>query len=100
MKIRPVSDLRNNYPLIENELKKEGVVYLTKNGYASAVILGVDQYAALSGCTDKPVARKESSVSSRGFLKKYANPELIDLEKNAGRMHAAKKYQAMNSEVK
>jgi len=37
-RIRPVSDLRNKYPEIENEIQK-GPVYLTKNGYGSSVIV-------------------------------------------------------------
>ena len=100
MIIRPVSDLRNNYPVIENELKEAGAVYLTKNGYASAVILGMDEYTALSGNMDRPVARKKSSGSSRGLFKNYANPDLIPLEKDAGRIHAMKKYQMKDSEAK
>ena len=37
-RIRPVSDLRNKYPDVENEIKN-GPVYLTKNGYGSSVIV-------------------------------------------------------------
>lgn len=37
-RIRPVSDLRNKYPEVENEIKN-GPVYLTKNGYGSSVIV-------------------------------------------------------------
>lgn len=99
MIIRPVSDLRNNYPLIENDLKESGTVYLTKNGYASAVLLGMDEYAALSRNMDRPVVKKKSSDKARGFLSKYANPDLIELEKEAGKLHALKKF-ATNAEVK
>ena len=37
--IRPVSDLRNKYPEIEElVLKEDEAVYLTKNGYGSMVV--------------------------------------------------------------
>lgn len=45
--IRPVSDLRNNYNEIESIVKKGEAVYLTKNGYGTMVVLGIEQYAAL-----------------------------------------------------
>jgi len=46
--IRPVSDLRNNYPLIEDIVvnKKEPVI-LTKNGYGSVVIIDLEEYERL-----------------------------------------------------
>ena len=38
--IRPVSDLRNKFPEIEETVLKTGEpVYLTKNGYGSSVIV-------------------------------------------------------------
>ncbi|MBQ4265664.1 MAG: type II toxin-antitoxin system Phd/YefM family antitoxin, partial [Clostridia bacterium] len=46
--IRPVSDLRNKFPEIEDIVKKGSPVYLTKNGYGSMVVLSLEQYAALT----------------------------------------------------
>ena len=46
--IRPVSDLRNNFTEIERIVKKGHPVYLTKNGYGTMVVLGLEQYAALT----------------------------------------------------
>ncbi len=47
--IRPVSDLRNKYPEIENlVLKEDEAVYLTKNGYGSMVVMSLKKYAKLS----------------------------------------------------
>ncbi len=44
--IRPVSDLRNKYPEIEDlVLKEDEAVYLTKNGYGSMVVLSLKKYA-------------------------------------------------------
>lgn len=46
--IRPVSDLRNKFTEIESLVKEGEAVYLTKNGYGSMVVLGLEQYAALT----------------------------------------------------
>ena len=49
IQIRPVSDLRNKFPEIEDLVLKSGQpVYLTKNGYGSMVLLSLEQYAALT----------------------------------------------------
>ena len=46
--IRPVSDLRNKYPEIEElVLKEDEAVYLTKNGYGSMVVMSIEKYAKL-----------------------------------------------------
>lgn len=46
--IRPVSDLRNKYPEIENlVLKEDESVYLTKNGYGSMVVMSLNKYSKL-----------------------------------------------------
>ena len=46
--IRPVSDLRNKYPEIEElVLKEDEAVYLTKNGYGSMVVMSIEKYADL-----------------------------------------------------
>ena len=45
--IRPVSDLRNKYPEIEEEVLTTGSpVFLTKNGYGSMVVMSLAQYSA------------------------------------------------------
>ncbi len=49
LNIRPVSDLRNKYPEIEDTVLKSGQpVILTKNGYGSMVVLSLEQYSALT----------------------------------------------------
>ncbi|MBE5822247.1 MAG: type II toxin-antitoxin system Phd/YefM family antitoxin [Clostridiales bacterium] len=46
--IRPVSDLRNKYPEIEDlVLREEKTIYLTKNGYGSMVVMSLDKYSEL-----------------------------------------------------
>ena len=47
--IRPVSDLRNKFPEIENLVLESGEpVYLTKNGYGSMVVMSIEQFSALT----------------------------------------------------
>ena len=46
--IRPVSDLRNKYPEIEDlVLNEDEAVYLTKNGYGSMVVLSLEKYSKI-----------------------------------------------------
>lgn len=47
--IRPVSDLRNKFPEIEETiLQSNSPVFLTKNGYGTMVLLSIEQYAELT----------------------------------------------------
>ncbi len=49
MNIRPVSDLRNKFPEIEDVVLNTGEpVFLTKNGYGSMVVMSLEQYSALT----------------------------------------------------
>ena len=94
--IRPVSDLRNKYPEIEESLKTLGAVYLTKNGYGTAVLVDIEKYEELTG-EASPVSEpkfkpKAKAGEFRGILHKYANPDLIGLEKDAARLHVLEKY--------
>lgn len=49
IQIRPVSDLRNKFPEIENVVNGGQPVYLTKNGYGAMVVLSLEQYSKLIG---------------------------------------------------
>ncbi len=48
IQIRPVSDLRNKFPEIEEMVNEGKPVYLTKNGYGAMVVLSLEQYAYLT----------------------------------------------------
>lgn len=53
MVIRPVSDLRNKFPEIEEVVMNTGEpVFLTKNGYGSMVVMSLDQYSALADAVE------------------------------------------------
>ncbi len=52
--IRPVSDLRNKYPEIEDlVLKEDEAVYLTKNGYGTMVVLSLEKYSEMLKALDE-----------------------------------------------
>lgn len=47
--IRPVSDLRNKFPEIEETVIDSGApVFLTKNGYGTMVLMSIEQYSELT----------------------------------------------------
>ena len=48
IQIRPVSDLRNKFPEIENLVSEGQPVYLTKNGYGAMVVMSLAKYADIT----------------------------------------------------
>lgn len=47
--IRPVSDLRNKFPEVEETVINSNTpVFLTKNGYGTMVLMSIKQYSALT----------------------------------------------------
>ena len=47
--IRPVSDLRNKFPEIEETvINSNSPVFLTKNGYGTMVLMSIEQYSSLT----------------------------------------------------
>lgn len=84
--IRPVSDLRNKYPEIEDLVLKENeAVYLTKNGYGSMVVLSLEKYAEMLDeiQVDKTLEEKFGSVNVDKMLKETEieldNPDAVYL---------------------
>ena len=74
--IRPVSDLRNKFPEIENTVLKNGEpVYLTKNGYGSMVLLSLEQYAALTD--DVELALDEADKAAELSEVRYSGDEVF-----------------------
>ncbi len=51
--IRPVSDLRNKFPEIEELVRNGDPVYLTKNGYGAMVVMSMEQFSALTDETER-----------------------------------------------
>lgn len=77
LNIRPVSDLRNKFPEIENTvLKNNEPVYLTKNGYGSMVLLSLEQYAALTD--DVELALDEADKAAELSDIRYSGHEVFN----------------------
>ena len=61
--IRPVSDLRNHFSEVEEEVLSRGEpVFLTKNGYGSMVLLSLEQYETLTN--DVELALEEADQAA------------------------------------
>ena len=64
MDIRPVSDLRNNYPEIEKAVQANGHVFLTKNGYGSMVVISIEEYSRLVNNVELALDKADKAAKS------------------------------------
>ncbi|MBW9212566.1 MULTISPECIES: type II toxin-antitoxin system Phd/YefM family antitoxin [Terrabacteria group] len=63
--IRPVSDLRNKFPEIEETvLGSNAPVFLTKNGYGTMVLMSVEQYSALTDDVERKLDEADTFAAS------------------------------------
>lgn len=81
--IRPVSDLRNKFPEIEDLVKQGDPVYLTKNGYGSMVVLSLEQYAALTDEIELKLDEADKAASMTDV--RYTEEEVFSRVR--GRIH-------------
>lgn len=63
--IRPVTDLRNRYSDVENDLIK-GPVVLTKNGYGASVLISVEMFDRLNKKLEiyEAITQSESEIDA------------------------------------
>ena len=62
--IRPVSDLRNKFPeLEETVMESNEPVFLTKNGYGTMVLLTIEQYSALTDDTERKLDEADAAAA-------------------------------------
>ena len=74
--IRPVSDLCNKFPEIEDTVLKSGEpVFLTKNGYGSMVLMSLEQYAQLTDPVE--LALEEADQASALSDVRYSSGEVF-----------------------
>ena len=64
LNIRPVSDLRNKYPEIEQLVLGGEEVYLTKNGYGSMVVMSIEQYSKLTDALEMKLDEADYQAES------------------------------------
>lgn len=84
--IRPVSDLRNKFTEIEENVKKGEPVYLTKNGYGSMVVLSLEQYAALTDEIEMKLDEADKAAAADSV--RYTEDEVFSRVRN--RIHERK----------
>ena len=63
MNIRPVSDLRNHYSDVEEQVNTQGPVFLTKNGYGSMVVMNINQFDHLNGGIEQALDAADSQAA-------------------------------------
>lgn len=63
--IRPVSDLRNKFPEIEETvINTDSPVFLTKNGYGTMVLMSVEQYSKLTDNFERKLDQADQIAES------------------------------------
>ena len=79
--IRPVSDLRNNFTEIESIVKNGEPVYLTKNGYGTMVVMGIEQYSSLTEMIERKLdeADKFAEIDST----RYTEDEVFERDRKS-----------------
>ena len=87
--IRPVSDLRNKFPEIEETvINSNSPVFLTKNGYGTMVLMSIEQYSTLTmGVEEKldeadTLARTSTTRLSKAEVFKAARSYIDEQTKN------------------
>lgn len=88
IQIRPVSDLRNKFTIIEKEVNKGEPVFLTKNGYGTMVVMSLKKYADIS---DEEIEKylDEADFEATHTKKRMTQKEVFD---NARAIINAKKH--------
>ena len=78
IQIKPVSELRNNFPAIEKVVNSVAPVYLTKNGHGAMVVLSLKRYAELTDDVelkldeaDRASALSEKRLTHEDVFSKY-----------------------------
>ena len=69
-KIRPISDLRNNFTEISRIVHEEKEpVFLTKNGYGDMVVMSLEQYEGIQ--STKRIALHEAEAQAESDPTRY-----------------------------
>ena len=77
MNIRPVSDLRNKFPEVEEEVIESGrPVFLTKNGYGTMVLMSIDQYEFMTQDIERKLDEADQLAASTET--RYGLDEVIE----------------------
>lgn len=75
MNIRPVSDLRNHYASVEQDVMERGPVFLTKNGYGSMVVMSIDQFEHINGTVETALDAADLQAATTSL--RYTHDEVF-----------------------
>ena len=75
MQIRPISDLRNHYSEVEQDVVEGGPVFLTKNGYGSMVVMSIEQFERMQGTVDAMLDAADRQAATIGL--RYSHDEVF-----------------------
>ncbi len=75
MNIRPVSDLRNHYASVEQDVLEGGPVFLTKNGYGSMVVMSIDQFEHINGTVETALDAADLQAATTSL--RYTHDEVF-----------------------
>jgi prevent-host-death family protein len=75
IQIRPVSDLRNKFPEIENMVNEGQPVYLTKNGYGAMVVMSLQHYANIT--SDLEILMDEADRAADTSTTRFTHDEVF-----------------------
>lgn len=76
MNIRPVSDLRNRYSEVEQDVQERGPVFLTKNGYGSMVVMSLEQFEHINGSVEAALDAADRQAATTTL--RYSHAEVFD----------------------
>ncbi|MBM3708532.1 MAG: type II toxin-antitoxin system Phd/YefM family antitoxin [Actinobacteria bacterium] len=77
-RIRPVSDLRNNFAEISRIVHETGEpIFLTKNGYGDMVVMSIEAYEARQFESEIFHKLKEAQVEAKSTDIRYSHEEII-----------------------
>lgn len=63
--IRPVSDLRNKFPEIEEMVTHTNApVFLTKNGHGTMVLMSLEQYSSLTDDIERKLSEADAFAAN------------------------------------
>lgn len=79
--IRPVSDLRNKFPEIEETvIGSNAPVFLTKNGYGTMVLMSVEQYSALTDDVERKLNEADAFAAKSSI--RLSKSDIFDKVRN------------------
>jgi prevent-host-death family protein len=85
--IRPVSDLRNKFPEIEETVIDSGApVFLTKNGYGTMVLMSIEQYSELTDDIERKL--DEADAAAEQTTVRYSASEVFGRARSRINEHA------------